>query len=174
MGAGTRSFVDHPEPGLFQLGDPGFDALDHKGDVVESFAPLVQKSRDRARRVGGFQQLEPNVADPEKCDPDFLAGDLFDAFKNGSEDTFIKRSLSLDGANRDSNMIDALDHHCLLSRQQFEQSQCQVPILRRNRCKICRSFTLRYVGRPRTLTRSSVIVGGTAQAWSKTYRLKII
>src|SRR5512135_1482841 len=101
--------VDHPQPRLLQLGDPGLDVLDGEGDVVEPLAPLVQEGRDRAGRVGRFQQFEPDVADPEEPDADFLGGDLLDVLEDRPEGALIERPMGLDGADRDSDVVDGFD-----------------------------------------------------------------
>ena len=49
--------------------------------MVQSFTALLDKRLDRAGRVGGLQDFEPDIADFKKCHADFLAGDLFDVLE---------------------------------------------------------------------------------------------
>src|SRR5262249_11150843 len=87
--ARTRDIIDHPQSGLFQLGDSGLDSLDRKSDVMQALSSLVEKRGHRAGGIGGFQQFEPDITDPEECNSDFLAGNLLDPFEYRSEGAFI-------------------------------------------------------------------------------------
>src|SRR4051812_44073661 len=72
MGAGARRLVDHAYAGLLQFGDALLQARDGEGDVMKSLAPLFEERRDGTRRLGGLQQLKPDVADAEEADADLL------------------------------------------------------------------------------------------------------
>jgi hypothetical protein len=107
--AWARRLVDHPNTVLFQLGDSILDVFDRVGDVVESFAPFVEKRCHRAGGICRLEEFEADVLNAEEPDPDFLIGHLLDPLEDGSEGAFVKRSLSLDGTNRDSNVVDRLN-----------------------------------------------------------------
>ena len=73
---------------------------------MQPLAFLLEEGGDRAGRIGGLQQLEPDVADPEEADPDLLVGDLLDALEDRPQSLLVERPLGLDGADGDPDVVD--------------------------------------------------------------------
>jgi hypothetical protein len=74
--------VDHPQPCLLPLGNPGLDVLDTEGHVVQPLAALFQKRGSGAGWVGRFEQCQADIVDAQEPDAALLVEDVLHALED--------------------------------------------------------------------------------------------
>src|SRR6266852_3191337 len=71
---------------------------------------FLEEFRDRALRIGGFEQFKVNLPYLEKCGAHLLRADFFTVFALQAQGLFIIRNGFIQGPDGNSQMINFLKH----------------------------------------------------------------
>ncbi len=105
-----RHLVQQPHAGRLRLAELAADIVGGERDVMDAFPVVLEETRHRAVRRRRLEQLEVHVADGEERGPHFLRGHFLAVLALEAQRLLVIRNRFVQGANRDSKVIDACDH----------------------------------------------------------------
>jgi len=106
----NRRLVNQTHTGVCRLFELAEDVISPERDVVDPLPFFGNELRNRAVRTGGFQQLQMNASHIEKSGSHPLGRNLFASLATKAKRLFIVRDRLVERANRNSQMVDFLDH----------------------------------------------------------------